>query len=111
MMLSNQQESRLDWIAASYGGSTSWPIYACDQAIANNTMTANPTASSVATAAHHRTSRARATSRRNLSMQAAQRASRACCLASTAPMRRSVSASTLAQPDSASAMSLRSPSA
>lgn len=78
---------RLDGIAASYGESTNWPIYAFDQAAAN-TMTTNPTASSVDTAANRRTSRARATSRRNLSMQAAQRASLACCLASMAPMRR-----------------------
>lgn len=100
---------RLDGIAASYGESTNWPIYAFDQAAAN-TMTTNQTASSVATAAHRRAARASATSRRNLSRQAEQRASRACCLASTAPMRRSVSASTLAQPDSASSMSRRSPS-
>jgi len=59
-----------------------------------HTTPARTSASTVATAAHRRTARAKATSRRSLSRQAAQRASRACCLASMAPMRRSVSSST-----------------
>jgi len=87
-------------IAARHGGRSSWQTwwlalqrYAFDQAIAN-TMIANTTASSVATAAHRRADRANATSLRNRSRQAAQRASLACCLVSTAPMRRSVSAPT-----------------